>query len=268
MSTEEMLRECWYEELCGLARQHGINVSDEEAWMTSYELNQSPLEALAEEYPHILENSEEKALPPPATVADIIGIPLERWPGNCYGIAMAMVECGVVKGKYIYGHYHGSVSPNCTMFYGKPIIQHGWITLENGDIIDPTRWVFEDRTPYFFRTTAEKSWEYDLGGNRYRAKSAKPKPDYSLEDNQCEVGESARPLFSRWLQREVVGAVSFPELMWLANTSLHHLKDDAKPIYEEIVRMNWGALIPVDNRMHVLNEALPKSRRMDFGPTP
>jgi hypothetical protein len=87
-------------------------------------------------------------------VAETIGIPLTEWPGNCYGIASAMVEHGLVKdGVAVYGHWLGDVHPR-SMFYPKweavRFCQHGWIRLDNDNVIDPTRFVFENAAPYIY----------------------------------------------------------------------------------------------------------------------
>jgi len=152
-------------------------------------------------------------------VAKSIDIKLTRWPGNCFGIATAMVEAKVVDGDAVYGHWLGPVAKSCKMFSGKPIIQHGWILQKDGTVIDPTRFVFEGLSPYiwegnrkyhvecddfesgdsldpecqhcghlctehsgrFFKPCKVCLWPYDEGGNRWREQTMQPAPDCNKE---------------------------------------------------------------------------------------
>ena len=116
----------------------------------------------------------------PETVAKQIKWPLDKWPGNCYGIAQAMVEAKVVRGKAIYGHYHGYINSK-SIFAGRPFTHHGWISCPRGGVlVDPTRWVFECAQPYIYLgTTADP--DYDAGGNwlRMQMLPALPEPPAS-----------------------------------------------------------------------------------------
>ena len=49
MSNEHF--ECWYVELQQLAKKHGENVSDRDAWREIFDPDQSAAEAFFEEYP-------------------------------------------------------------------------------------------------------------------------------------------------------------------------------------------------------------------------
>lgn len=82
-------------------------------------------------------------------VARAIGQPTKKWPGNCYAIASMMVKAKLVEGKAVYGHWLGRVG-DCNLFSGKPVVRHGWIRQPNGTVVDPTRWVFEEKKPYIF----------------------------------------------------------------------------------------------------------------------
>lgn len=78
----------------------------------------------------------------------------EKWRGQCYGVALALIESKLVSGRAVYGHYYGPISPTSKPFGSRAgtsfPAHHGWIVTEDGHIIDPTRWVFEDRAPYIY----------------------------------------------------------------------------------------------------------------------
>jgi hypothetical protein len=74
-----------------------------------------------------------------AEVAKIIGIPVERWPGQCYGIASAMLKHELIDDETAelrYGHWLGPVSEKCPVARfreshaaGTPFQRHGWIEI-------------------------------------------------------------------------------------------------------------------------------------------
>lgn len=89
------------------------------------------------------------------TIADVekaIGIPAKEWHGNCFFIATQIVEKKLVKGRAVYGHYRGPVSPTGWWKHriGQAFLRHGWVELPDGMILDPTRWSFEDKPPYIY----------------------------------------------------------------------------------------------------------------------
>lgn len=91
--------------------------------------------------------------------AEKVGIPLHKWPGRCYKIAVAVCNAGLVPGgKPVYGHWRGYVTPECvvqsfhTSRYSSGFCRHGWIWVEDeGKVVDPTRWVFEGLRPQIIR---------------------------------------------------------------------------------------------------------------------
>jgi hypothetical protein len=70
-------------------------------------------------------------------VAKAIGLPVEKWPGQCYGIASEMLRAGLIKDAEVlgvaqlrYGHWLGPVSDDCPVEgfkSGAPFQRHGWI---------------------------------------------------------------------------------------------------------------------------------------------
>lgn len=254
MGTSQSFED-WYSLLELLANDYGISVGDADAWRESFEQGMEPWAALVDEYPELDEESTDDSVVgatlDPQAIAAAIKIPLSDWPGNCYAIACQMIEAGLVAGRPAYGHYLGVIRPG-TLFYGKPIVHHGWIVTPDGRIVDPTRWVFEGVAPYIHQAT-ECGHEYDEGGNVFLLTQKRPAPAHDQSGSTVEVPVDARPLCSALLSRaHVQSRLSTAEAHWLATLSLIVLGDRAKALYAALVEMGFTALIPIDNRKKVL----------------
>jgi hypothetical protein len=165
-------------------------------------------------------------------VAKAIKIPTKKWVGNCFGIAQALVEAGLVKGTAVYGHWVGPIARTSHFADRRAVgfTNHGWVLLEDGEtVVDPTRWVFEARDPYifigkkelecfdfesedgldyccmhcghtieehkdgFFRSCLICKWPYDEGGNELRSRMGKPPPDYDPEEPSFRIEKRLSP---------------------------------------------------------------------------
>jgi len=79
----------------------------------------------------------------PESIALEIGTPLEQWPGNCHAIAVAILNRMPIENmRLCRGHYHGRISRR-SIYRSGPSQQHSWLVLEDGRILDPTRWAME-----------------------------------------------------------------------------------------------------------------------------
>jgi len=231
------------------------------------------------------------------TIEDIekaIGIKTKAWQGNCYAIARAIVRAHLVEGRSVYGLYMGPVSSR-GYYKGRAkrgFHRHGWIRLEDGRIMDPTRWSFENQPPYVYviREPEPDAEECHCGHVRDEHKDGFFNsclvcdcPDYSQRER--EYDEAAQTLaemmhpkempafdteskikFKVALSRkaqdhikrlggESLGArVTGEQAHWIANTPVRQLESHAKEIYEWLVAKDARALIPVDNRAMVLGE--------------
>jgi hypothetical protein len=243
----------WYDDLELLARKFDINVSDRDAWREAFDQGMTPLKALAEDYPEVLEKPTKNVHSLKAEdVADAIDIPLSEWPGNCYGIACAILKAGLVEGRAVYGHFLGTSAPG-SIFYGKPLVHHGWIETPDGKIVDPTRWVFECAQPYLFVSPTRETKDYDEGGNVYRLKTEKPAPAFNPKEQLFSLSAEAVPMINGMLKRpNADNQVCISEMFWLANLSLYTLSDMAKPLYEELERLDMLSLVPVDNKWKIM----------------
>ena len=190
---------------------------------------------------------------PPYQIAQLIGIPVDKWPGNCYGIAQAVIESGFIRdGKLRYGHWHGFIHPESPGFGGRQFTHHAWI--QAGDrIVDPTRWVFENVDPYIYKGPADDD-DYDFGGNRLRKSMMKPIPDFD-DSKQCyDLPESVKP-FVQMMAGSQRDEVSINQVMWFANLPLDMLQDKAECVYKWISNdVGFPGFIPLDNRLDVLGE--------------
>lgn len=221
-------------------------------------------------------------------IAKAIRVKTKDFHGNCYAIACKVVESGIVRGRAVYGHWFGEVAK--TGYWAKrrdqPFQRHGWVELEDGRILDPTRWSFEDKEPYlylaepvgeficdcehvldehdngFFRKCtilgclcldyeAEKS-EYDEGGNRIRKAMSRPPPAYYPSDKKVDlVMQSNAKLFVMELLCQPE-AITMPMVFWLGNLPLEALGPFAKDVYKAIINAEGPGIIPIDNRWKVL----------------
>ncbi len=196
----------------------------------------------------------------PSRVAEQIGVKVIDWMGNCYFIACRMLEAGVVKGEPRYGHWRGPIAPGSMFDRGSPITRHGWIAAkeEGRDIvIDPTRWVFEDASPYIYQAPDFEGW-YDAGGNVFRDENVKPFPEFDEKYGAYRLPVQLRQPIRRLLDKQLPVADRC-QLHWLATQSLNRLGQDAGPVFRWLVQKKMGALIPIDNRRLVLGSNESKS---------
>lgn len=116
-----------------------------------------------------------------AQVEKAIGIPAAKWKGRCFEIASAMVRAKLVRGTPVYGHWIGPITRTSHFADRRTLgfTNHGWVLVDEPTqlIVDPTRWVFEDRAPYIFVGSGADTLPYDEGGNKLRAALNRPPPE-------------------------------------------------------------------------------------------
>lgn len=164
--------------------------------------------------PHVTVTEAEKAM----------DWPVDRWAGQCYGVACQMVEAGLVEGRAVYGYYTGPIAEGTLFDRGVPFTHHGWIEVKEGSrryIVDPTRWVFEGVAPYvhifevcecddfqdegddyvcwcdhvedehakhgFSRPCDFSGAEYDEGGNNWREMNLPPCPEFDESEPTVDI---------------------------------------------------------------------------------
>jgi len=184
-------------------------------------------------------------------VEKTIGIPSEKWRGRCHEIAELMLKHKLVKGRLRYGYWTGPVSRRSKFEkYPDGLIHHGWIELSNGQILDPTRFEFEQRHPYIYVGANDY---YDAGGNKSRMKNMLPPPVFDFTE-KCTIltinDGNAIKFIENHLNRKVTDnhvVVTVNQAFWLANLSLLVLKDACKPIFTALIQADLEAFIPIDN---------------------
>jgi hypothetical protein len=181
------------------------------------------------------------------TIQDAINTPFERWKGNCYHISCQIVKSGIIKGKAVFGKYYGQVDDQ-SMFAGGIFINHGWIETPEGKIIDPTRWVFENKEPYIFETDKNNK-DYDRGSNFMKSifNNAIPAFDESTKIITIE-DESIDLLFSAILgEHKQHKKITVDQAVFIGSQSLDFYGENAKTIFTWFKENNLAFFIPIDN---------------------
>jgi hypothetical protein len=187
-------------------------------------------------------------------VAKAIKVPVLKWPGRCHEIAGLVLKANLVpKGtKLCYGIWHGPIDAK-SLFAGRSITHHGWLTLPDGRVYDPTRWCFLMSEPFIYVGEDTQGY-YDFGGNTLRESlmdcSKPPEP----HGHTIKVPLKYRNLFWRFIPSTNANCdLPINQLMWLGSLPLARLGEDAKAVYSALVSMKLGAFIPIDNRQAILS---------------
>jgi len=191
-------------------------------------------------------------LPTVAEIEAAIGIPARNWAGHCHEIASAIVDHGLAGGIAVYGDWRGEISEDghFRRAKGRPFVHHGWVALDDGRVLDPTRWAFEGKPPYLY--VGPPGEEYDEGGNLHRWATLERPPAYRAEDPAVPAEKMS--FLGRVAMLNLLGcppAITRPMLVWMANLPVDLLGDMAAAIYADIIAVGQDALIPVDNLMMV-----------------
>jgi len=193
-------------------------------------------------------------------IAKVIGIPIEKWRGNCHGVASLLLQHGLVIGKLRYGHWTGPVSEKSIFGkYPRGLVRHGWIELKDGTIVDPTRFEFEHKQPYIYVGNNDY---YDAGGNKIKLVNLKPAPEYNPSEKQVIISityPSAMELVKELLKMKMKTkakseklTITLMQAFWIANLPLQLFEGLAKPIYQALIDAELGAFIPIDNKNIVM----------------
>jgi len=193
----------------------------------------------------------------------VIGEPAPKWIARCFEIAFKLVDRGLVEGVAVYGHWLGPVAPK-THFSGRQVlgfVQHGWVLLPDGRVLDPTRWGFEGVAPYLYVGPSDY---YDEGGNRFRMSRLGSPPVFDPDEETVELDQYVLSDGAAWTFVENLlglndsfhmadepGTITREQLFWLANVDPRKLGGHAKAIYAAIEKLDEIALIPIDNRLAV-----------------
>lgn len=217
-----------------------------------------------------------------AEVAKAIGVPVEKWSGNCYAIACSMLRAKLLKGRPAYGHWVGDVHPR-SPFYSKtsPFQRHGWVVVEErgphaerpGLVVDPTRWVFEAVEPYIYVGRpndvddpdcedcgykeyehdedddsptcggfAPPRWPYDEGGDQFRTSNQTPMPDYQTGEKTHHLRVPLRIKRRLGLPHKLTDR----QMFWVANLPYVVMGRDAWAICQALSAAGHKGYVPLD----------------------
>ena len=203
----------------------------------------------------------------PEGLAALIGIPLTDWPGNCHGIAEAVLRRAPVDGmRLARGHWHGHISSD-SVFGARDFTQHSWLVLADGRILDPTRWTLEDpKRPAIYLGVND---HYDEAGLQLRQQqppaffNAPPNPFQILLDKTspalCEALNNA-------LGGDHARGTMDPGHRWLADALARAMKTDpdrlhdAARLYRLMAEAGMRAMIPIDLWQRVMDPELSMHR--------
>jgi len=179
--------------------------------------------------------------------------PSHTWHGNCFALATEAQRV-LRQGKVAYGHYLGPIA--ATGFWrdrrGLPFVQHGWVKLHDGRVLDPTRWSFLDESPAIWIGAAD---EYDQGGQKFRAACRRPAPDDNAAPNKISMetlsAEAAHHI-DALLGRDTTGEINYAQAMWLASGPVDHLGVYARELFTLLISKGWAGAIPIDSRKMVM----------------
>lgn len=188
----------------------------------------------------------------PEELANEIGVPLELWPGNCHGIASAVLHFLPVEGmRLARGHWLGEVSSQ-SVYHAAPV-QHTWLMTADGRILDPTRWaIVSPRRPEIYLGPCD---DYDEGGRILAARVPPPFP------GSRDPYLSAVEALSLDQKEELANAlrIAWPgsdsriadELAFAVRADPSKVSNPAS-LYRFVDRIGRKAMIPIDSWLRVM----------------
>jgi len=187
-----------------------------------------------------------------------LGERAQAWSGRCYEIACAIVKKRLVDGVAVYGHWLGPVDRRSPLYRpGAPFSRHGWVSLPGGNgkgnVLDPTRWVFEAASPYIY--IGPVGDVYDEGGTQWRAALQPAPPSFDPGEELFEVTRDILPtdawnFVERYLRidcEQEAGVLTQSQIVYLANAPLAQLGEHADAVYRALEQLDQVVLIPMDN---------------------
>ncbi len=186
------------------------------------------------------------------------------WKGRCYEMACALIELKLIEGVPRYGHWLGPVKRG-TLFYktfaADAPVRHGWAELPDGQICDPTRWVFEGCEPYIFIGVDAEEY-YDVGGDHLRMQTLREKPAWNKDQKQFDISKAhnAYPFLFKLLGPP---PYCLDQVFWLANLPRAILGQNMVFVYAWIKELGHVGYIPIDNRRLCEEYAENKTKKIE-----
>lgn len=193
-----------------------------------------------------------ESFPSISAIAKAIGMKPRYWRGRCHHVAYDIIASGLIEGEDRYGLYHGPIDPKG--FFGKrPFSRHGWIEMPDGNICDPTRWVFTNDVPHLY--VCGPNPEYDFGGNAMRAATDQGPPAHNprAEQFKLELSAATREEINSRFKGKGGEYYTKDQIRWLANIDPDSVRNPGE-VYRAIVRAGMEAYIPMDNARRYLKQ--------------
>lgn len=191
-------------------------------------------------------------------IAREINVPLEEWPGNCHGIAGLILEKMPIEGmRLVRGHFDGPISRES--IYRGGVQQHSWLRLEDGRILDPTRWCMtQPNRPFIYLGVNDA---YDEAGIMLSEKSraawggslgaiGQKRPEDRLQERLDTVPEHQRADLSEALGVAPGDLTGFQVLEALS-APVEHL-ESPEAFYRAAEACGLKSLIKADNWIRVM----------------
>lgn len=170
----------------------------------------------------------------------------ESWPNNCYAVATALVDLLPLTARTAYGFWYGTDVRNP----GEELSRHGWALL-NGFVLDPTRWVFEQREPYLFVQKTSKAKEYDEGMTQLREAFEHSSPKRDLSQKQFAFKwdlDETTFLTNLFGESRSWNILTCEECFWIANKPPKRILPIVESFYKQLKGYDLLALVPIDFR--------------------
>lgn len=192
-------------------------------------------------------------------LADHSGYQPLSWHARCYEFACHLRN--LINGddglrklygevRAVYGHWTGPVDPDGFWSHKADFgfIRHGWVLLDDGSVIDPTRWSFENVKPYVY---IGENDHYDEGGDELREAMWTGKPWPKTEEGEetfwVDFPLEARHHLMTLAEDAISDGITFAQAMWIANCPFRLLDPFAKVVFQALEDADLKALIPIDN---------------------
>lgn len=164
------------------------------------------------------------------------------WHGRCTTLAHHAAK--LVGGHEVYGAYHGPVDA-CGYWKDRLFQRHGWVLLDDGRILDPTRWSFENVDPYIYVGDAA---DYDEGAQDVRKMFRSACPDTHGREIKFSIPHEAAVAIEM-LTGMPLEKITFDQIFWVANTPYDELVESGSvgAVYDLLIQNKLAALVPIDN---------------------
>ena len=169
---------------------------------------------------------------------------------NCFAVSTVLAEMlkkENIKARAVYGTWQGI----CVSKKEKGLFRHGWVLVNEKEILDPTRWVFNGLEPVIFKGSVSKNKEYDEGAKKLRDMIPRPFPLFNANAKRI-ISFTWTPDCAQAIEMisgqkcSTKQETTIDQAYWMANLSYevwgHHLNE----VYENLIKEHCGAFIPLD----------------------